>query len=184
MKGHVVLIFTLLLAACAHVSLPPERECERLHARLAYCLIEPAALADPEERLDRVEVRSPEGRQTFIGQIAFDSERTLLVGQSQTGMGLFRIEWDGTRLQQSVRSEEMGLDGRRLLALIQLVFASPDQLATAVIGGRVSDRAMDDGRERRLTLDGGRLLARIHYAPDGEITVEFADELYIRMSPL
>lgn len=165
---HVLLLVLGLCAACAHVSLPADRECERLHSRLAYCLLEPARLADVPERLDRVTVESPAGRQDFVGQVGFTRERMTLVGQTATGMGLFRIDWDGDTLRQDFRSEEIELDARRLLALIQLVFAPDDALASAIIGGRVVDSHGEAGRERHLVLTGGRRVARIRYGESGQ----------------
>lgn len=182
---HGLLLVLLACAACAHVSVPDDRECERLHARLAYCLLDPSLLADTPERLDRVTVESPDGRHDFIAQVGFGAERMTLVGQTASGMGLFRIDWDGEHLQQQFRSEEVDMDGRRLLALIQLVFASPESLGPAVIGGRVRDSTGEAGRKRELLLDNGREVASVRYGQDGDdIHIILGEAVRIRLRPL
>jgi hypothetical protein len=182
---HGFLLLLLAGVGCAHVSVPEDRECERLHARLAYCLLDPSQLAETPERLDRVTVEGPDGRHDFIGQVGFGAERMTLVGQTASGMGLFRIDWDGEQLQQQFRSEEVDLDARRLLALIQLVFASPESLGPAVIGGRVRDSTGEAGRERELLLDNGREVARVRYGQAGDdIHIILGDAVRIRLRPL
>ena len=104
----LALLAALILAACAAPSLPDDQQCERLDRRLGYCLVAPSELGWQGERMDRVQVQGPEGRQGFIAQLRSDDESLLLAAQSLTGMRLFRMHWDGSELDVDGEFPEAG----------------------------------------------------------------------------
>jgi|GEM_PF-2466819 len=171
-----------LLAACAPVPLPDEPGCERLHARLAYCLLSPAEMGAVSERLDRVTVISPAGRQDFIGQLRVEEERFLLAAQSLTGMALFRVEWDGQNVASRGQFPDAAPSPMQLLALLQLTLAEPESLNRVIHGGRLESEA---GGDRRLRLDDGRVILRILQVPEtGAIEIVMDEDIRISLEPL
>ncbi|MCP1727719.1 hypothetical protein J2T60_001719 [Natronospira proteinivora] len=170
------------LTACAPLTLPDRSGCERLHARLAYCLLTPAEMGRSLERLDRVQLRSPAGRQDFIGQLAVDEKRFLLAAQSLTGMALFRVEWDGEQLSSRGRFPDEAPEPIQLLALLQLLLAEPEDLNRVIYGGHLE---VDEQGDRRLRLDNGRVILRILRASDtGMIEMIMDEDIRITLEPL
>lgn len=176
------------LAGCAAPTLPDDRECERLHPRLAVCLLTPGEMGQPRERLDMVRVSTPDGDQRFVGQLSLQSDRLDLAAHTPTGLGLFRLRWDGETLNHDV-PEERPVSPRRLVALLQWVLAPVQAVDEALIGGHVRERGVDAGTERILELDGGRVVGRalLETGPDGAmaaVTIEIGDDIRIRLTPL
>lgn len=181
-------LLALLLAACVHTPLPEEGECERLHPRLAYCLLAPAAMGGQLQRLDMVRVEGPEASHRFVGQLSVADDRLDLAAYSPTGVGLFRLQWDGETLDHDAPSEEMAIPPARLVALLQWVLAPIEALDGAVHGGRVTQRETEGGRERSLVLDNGETVATASIAlSDGRpaaMEIRFGEQVHIRLTPL
>lgn len=177
------------LAGCAMPTLPEDRACERLHPRLAFCLLTPGEMGQPRERMDMVRVSTPAGDQRFIGQLSLQSDRLDLAAHTPTGLGLFRLRWDGETLNHDAPIEELPVSPRRLVALLQWVLAPVEALDEAVVGGQVREQEGATGTERILELDGGRVVGRanLEASPDGTpgaITIEIGDDIRIRLTPL
>lgn len=184
-----LLLPALLLAGCATLPLPEDRQCERLHPRLAFCLLTPGEMGQPRERMDMVRVTTPEGGQRFVGQLSLQAERLDMAAHTPTGLGLFRLRWDGETLNHDAPMEDLPVSPRRLVALLQWVLAPVEALDQAVVGGQVREQAGPTGTERILELDGGRVVGRasLEAGPDGApgaITIEIGDDIRIRLTPL
>lgn len=182
-------LFLAVLAGCSMPTLPEDRVCERLHPRLAFCLLTPGEMGQPRERMDMVRVSTPEGGQRFVGQLSLQAERLDMAAHTPTGLGLFRLRWDGKTLNHEAPMEALPVSPRRLVALLQWVLAPVEALDEAVVGGRVRERDVDTGTERILELDGGRVVgrARLDTGPDGApdaVTIEIGDDIRIRLTPL
>jgi len=182
LRSFLLLCCALIMTACAIPNLPDEEQCERLDRRLGYCLLAPEALGWQGERLDRVQIQSTEGRQAFIAQLRADESSLLLAAQSMTGMALFRLRWNGQQLDSTGRYPEEGPSAQQLLALIQLTLGDPAALNRHIYGGQVDTEVAG---QRRLRLDNGRVILRIHFlGEDAPIRIEFAEDIQISLEPL
>ncbi len=194
MKAGWVSLFALLafLTACAApVSLPDGEYCEHLHPRLGFCLLAPEEMGVMEERLDRVTVETPEETQSFVGQLAVSEGVMQMAAQSLSGVGLFRVRWDGEEIDADTAVPIAQLEATHLVALLQVGFAPSDKLNAALLGGRVSERDDGEGRERELVLDDGRSFLRVRHegSPGPGTAVEITAGLdeqrtRIRLEPL
>lgn len=189
MRVLPLLLLLLVLSGCAAPTLPEGRECERLHPRLTVCLLTPAEMGPARERQDLVRISTPEGEQRFVGQLALRSERLDLVALTPTGLGLFRLRWDGETLNHDAPVDELPVSATRLVALLQWVLAPTEALGPVTIGGRVRERPVEGGVERLLQLDGGRTVgrARLETGPSGTvgaITIDFGEDTRVRLTPL
>lgn len=153
MRRTAVIASLALLAGCATA---PGPSCVRLARSGWFCPLPPAALA-PRVALRLVTVSHGGRSEHFLGQLATSEQQLTLALSSLAGIPLATVTWDGTRT--ATRPAKAPFRAGLITAMLELTLAPPAALRGALHGLHLSVTRTADGRERRLTTDGGALVA-------------------------